>query len=159
MVTSTGLQAFLSNLCRNATDHGRIARAPPLLHPDSSPTRPLTSSDLGGDGDDDDTNKSFSLLFLTVFFSGESSAFWFEQGGGNLRQTSVPPRVRSIRRVLRRRRLMIGLVVGLRVGLLGMEHWVAKSLNLWSVAICFVDLRSDRWNGMCVFLVLVIVRG
>lgn len=45
---------------------------------------------------------------------------------------------------------MIGLVVGLRVGLLGMEHWVAKSLNLWRVAICFVDLRDLKDGLKCV---------
>lgn len=30
---------------------------------------------------------------------------------------------------------MTGLAVGLRVGLPATAHWVAKSLNLWSVAI------------------------
>lgn len=131
MATSAGRQALLNNRCRNSK-----RAPPPLLGIILSPT--LSEALSPNDGCDDDTNKSFSLLLTaTDAFSGERSSILrsgdplSKRGGSLLRPAGpLPPRVRSIRRVVRRRRWITGLVVGLRVGLPATAHCVAKNLNL-----------------------------
>lgn len=157
IATSTGRQALLSNRCRNAADNGRIPPRrppkPPTPPPDSTSSRlknrsrmfsaPLSSS---GGGGGEETKKSFSLLLTTsccLIFSGEPSAAaaaaaelslrWSRDS--SRRRLPLPARLRSILRVLRRRRWITGLVVGLRDGLPATAHWVAKNLNFCSVAI------------------------
>lgn len=145
MPTSTGRQALLNIRCRNVADSGRIERVPPRLTPPPGGNNPsLTFSEtLSANAGGDDTNKSLSLWLtdsgalpfrgevsssLPLLRSGEPSS----QRGGSLLPS---PRPSNIRRVLRRRRWITGLVVGLRVGLPATEHWVAKSLNFCRVAI------------------------
>lgn len=127
MVTSTGLHARLSNLCRNdpfkhlEPPRRKIKPAPLLSR--------WFSCGCGGDGDCDDTRKSFNFCLTPQSFFlllHEST-------------TSLDLRLLSnIRNVFLRRRWITGLVDGLRVGLLATAHCVANSLNFSSVAIGFV---------------------
>ena len=110
-----------------------------------------TLSSIGGE----DTNKSFNLcrtltsllpflllllllLFLDVGLGSES----ISDGESFRRENRRSVRLRSIRRVLRRRRWMTGLADGLRVGLPATTaHWVARSLNFCRVAI-FIERKN-----------------
>lgn len=155
MGPNTGLQALLSNRCRNVADNGLRDRTPTLLNPPSTPPLPpppppvdknpsltlpeILSSNEGGD----ETNKSLNFWLTTNSFpfSGEFSSLVLRSGeptslrGGNLRPVLLFPRLSSIRSVFLRRRCITGLVVGLLVGLPATAHWVAKSLNFCSVAM------------------------
>lgn len=155
MLTSTGRQALLSNRCRNVADNGLSERRP-ILRPADSALNPPSASDaadenpclvfserLRSNDGGDETNKSFSLWLTTSSFpfSCESRSPTYRSGEqtscrGSLRPLPPPElRLRSIRRVFRRRRWITGLVVGLRVGLPATAHWVARSLNFCKVAI------------------------
>lgn len=147
MVTSTGRQALLlSNRCRKAAGNGLSERPrqadtlPAGVVAGKNPSDSAFSSDGG-----EDINKSLSLLLTPTNsfpFSGELPRRSVESSqGGSLRRPPVPVlRLRNIRSVLRRRRWMTGLAVGLRVGLPATAHWVAKNLNFWRAAI--VDLKK-----------------
>lgn len=153
MLTSTGRQALLSNRCRKVADNGRSERSPilrtadPALIPPpapevagESPCLVFPESVFSKEGGDE-TNKSFSLWLTTSSFpfSGESRC---RSGEQTSRRGSLRLRLRSIRRVFRRRRWITGLVVGLLVGLPATAHWVARSLNFCKVAINL--LRSEK---------------
>lgn len=155
MATSTGRQALLNNRCLNVADSGRSERATPLLPPPAGNNLSPTFSDsLSLNDGGDETNKSLNL-WLTLAessfpFSGERSSSLLPLRSGEpspQREGSLlppaaplPPRPSNIRRVLRRRRWITGLVVGLLVGLPATAHWVAKNLNFCRVAI-FVDIN------------------
>lgn len=145
MATSAGRQALLNNRCLNVADSGRSDRPPPLLPPPAgSSLSPPSSDSLRPNDGGDDTNKSFSLwpTGSSLPFSGERSSSLRSGEPPSQRLLPLPPRPRSIRRVLRRRRWITGLVVGLLVGLPATAHWVAKSLNFCRVAI-FVYIYSQ----------------
>lgn len=151
MATSTGRQALLNNRCLNVADSGRSERPPPLRPPPppagSNLSPPFSEATPPNDGGDD-TNKSFSLwpTESSFPFSGERSSSLLPLRSGepsSQRLLPLPPRPRSILRVLRRRRWITGLAVGLLVGLPATAHWVAKNLNFCRVAI-FVYIWSDR---------------
>lgn len=151
MLTSTGRQALRSSRCRNVADNGRSERKPirrtadPELNPPPAPEAAGESPCLVFSANDggDETNKSFSLWLTTSSFpfSVESRSPTNRSGEQTSRRGSLRPlpppmlRLRSIRRVFRRRRWITGLVVGLRVGLPATAHWVARSLNFCKVAI------------------------
>ncbi|KAJ4974053.1 hypothetical protein NE237_007227 [Protea cynaroides] len=150
METSTGLQALLSSRHRYTTDNGlgeptamrRAALPFPwlMIVEGNASTTPsvifsvgllgLSSSCSGGE----ERNKSLRVwLSNPLLFSGGSESVMILCRSGdssrcNLRP--VPPvRLSSIRRVLRRRRWMTGLALGLRVWLPAMVQCVASSLN------------------------------
>lgn len=148
MLTSTGRHDLLNNLCLKVPDIGRRVVRPPIRGP-LPPVLPLPASGnkssssrstsgswcspLSSNGGED-TNKSFNF-FLTLFFWGGSLGGRSSRRGRR-RRWSWEERERSMRRVLRRRRWMTGLVVGLWVGLPATTaHWEARSLNLWRVVI------------------------
>lgn len=97
-----------------------------------------------GDGDGEETNRSLSL-WRTLTSSEEEEVSGGSSGGGWKRRRSLG-RVRNMRRVLRRRRWITGLVVGLRVGLPAMAHCVAKSLNLWRLGIVRAFRERKKWK-------------
>lgn len=143
MVTSIGRQALLKNLYRKVAETGLSEPAEPRLVAEPLPTVPVTgksprlspllSESLSSNGGDE-TNKSFNLALIFLFLiSGNSSATSRSKSSSSWRANRR--RLSSIRSVLRRRRWMTGLVVGLLVGLPATAHWVAKSLNFWRVAI------------------------
>lgn len=167
MVKRTGRHALLSNLYRNADDIGRRAETvearrngdpvrnrTPTVEPDRSPSfrsccwcccwKLFFSSWSVGGGDGEETKRSLSL-WRTLTSSEEDSGG--SRGGGWKRRRSWG-RVRNMRRVLRRRRWMTGLVVGLRVGLPATAHCEAKSLNLWRLGIvCAFRFRKKENNN------------
>lgn len=171
MVTSTGLQALLSSLYRNVDETGlreadepirrlenpaaALPPTPPVAgnSPSLSFTVLLSLSSNGGE----EMNSSFNLRLTRIFsffllpllsISGDSSAISWRSGEPARRENPRRSEVRlsSIRKVLRRRRWITGLVVGLRVGLPATAHWVASSLNFCRVAIPY-RWSIDRGNN------------
>lgn len=140
-----GRQALLKSLYRKVAETGRSEPAEPRLVAEPLPTVPVTgkspclsplpllSESLSSNGGDE-TNKSFNLALIFLFLiSGNSSAT--SRPKSSLSWRGNRRRLSSIRSVLRRRRWMTGLAVGLLVGLPATAHWVAKSLTFWRVAI------------------------
>lgn len=173
MVTSTGRQALLSNLYRNDAVTGLkepVLSAPPRRAADMPPpTLPVagnnptsSSSNLLSEtlssGGGDDTKRSFSLCRTLI--SPLFSFFLALSGGARLGSESMPRssedssrqanrprrsvRLRSMRRVLRRRRWMTGLADGLLVGLAATTaHCVARILNFCKVGILFIHTQKN----------------
>jgi hypothetical protein len=157
IATSTGRHALLSNaLCRKPVQAG-LDDAAPDFKPIKLPLliEPPALSFVSPNGGED-TNRSLRVRCPCSSATKSFSSFFCGEQVGGISGCAMRDdrRLSSIRRVvLRRRNWTTGLVLGLRVGLGATPHWVASSLNFWSVAmyvrvLCFLFLGLKFEGGL-----------